>query len=42
MVEATGFLGTGLSAAGCEGSIGTEAVVGTEEFDSGMSVWFDC
>jgi len=41
VVEATGFIGTGLSADGCEGSIGTEAV-GTEEFDSGMSVWFDC
>ncbi len=41
VVEATGFVGTGLSAAGCEGSIGTETV-GTEEFDSGMSVCFDC
>ncbi len=41
MVEATGFIGTGLYAAGCEKSIGTEAV-GTEEFDSEMSVWFDC
>jgi len=41
VVEATGFIGTGLSAAGCEGSIGNEAV-GTEEFDSAMSVCFDC
>ncbi len=41
VVEATGFIGTALSRADCEGSIGTEAV-GTEEFDSGMSVCFDC
>jgi hypothetical protein len=37
VVEATGFIGTGLSA----GNFGTETV-GTEEFDSGMSVCFDC